>query len=84
MTKSVPAISVSYARNGNSTKANAFGMRPMQERAYERRGVLLKGNAISTNPSHDTAFFAGMPAKKLSASFPAASRSMKLCQCVRQ
>ena len=37
-TKTVPSISVSYARNGNSTKINALGMRPMQERAYERRG----------------------------------------------
>ena len=36
--KSVPSVSVSYARNGGSTKANALGMRPMQERAYERRG----------------------------------------------
>src|ERR1700737_1609173 len=36
--KSVPSISVSYASNGNSTKANTLGMRPMQERAYERRG----------------------------------------------
>src|SRR6202007_2996913 len=36
--KSVPSISVSYARNGSSTKANALGMRPMQERAYEKRG----------------------------------------------
>jgi superfamily II DNA or RNA helicase len=37
-TKSVPSVSVSYARNGSSTKANALGMRPMQERAYEKRG----------------------------------------------
>jgi superfamily II DNA or RNA helicase len=36
--KSVPSISVSYACNGSSTKANALGMRPMQERAYEKRG----------------------------------------------
>ncbi len=34
----VPSVSVTYARNGSSTKANALGMRPMQERAYERRG----------------------------------------------
>jgi hypothetical protein len=38
MVKSVPSVSVTYARNGSSTKANALGMRPMQERAYERRG----------------------------------------------
>jgi hypothetical protein len=49
-TKSVPSISVSYARNGNSTKANALGMRPMQERAYERRGeqyLLIKSPPAS-------------------------------------
>jgi hypothetical protein len=37
-TKSVPFISVSYARNGSLTKANAPGMRPMQEHAYKKRG----------------------------------------------
>jgi superfamily II DNA or RNA helicase len=48
--KSVPSISVSYARNGNSTKANALGMRPMQERVYERRGeqyLLIKSPPAS-------------------------------------
>jgi superfamily II DNA or RNA helicase len=46
----VPSISVSYARNGNATKANALGMRPMQERAYERRGeqyLLIKSPPAS-------------------------------------
>src|SRR5215831_4321626 len=37
-TKSVPSISVSYVCNGSSTKANALGMRPTQERAYAKRG----------------------------------------------
>jgi superfamily II DNA or RNA helicase len=49
-TKSIPSISVSYARNGNSTKSNALGMRPMQERAYERRGeqyLLIKSPPAS-------------------------------------
>jgi hypothetical protein len=48
--KSVPSISVSYARNGSSTKANTFGMRPMQERAYEKRGeqyLLIKSPPAS-------------------------------------
>ncbi|MFL9828079.1 DEAD/DEAH box helicase [Rhodoplanes sp. SY1] len=48
--KSVPFVSVSYARNGSSTKANAFGMRPMQERAYEKRGeqyLLIKSPPAS-------------------------------------
>ncbi len=35
--KSVPSVSVTYARNGASTKANALGMRPMQERASRVR-----------------------------------------------
>lgn len=48
--KQVPSVSVSYARNGNSTKANALGMRPMQERAYEKRGeqyLLIKSPPAS-------------------------------------
>ena len=48
--KSVPSISVSYARNGSSAKANALGMRPMQERAYEKRGeqyLLIKSPPAS-------------------------------------
>jgi len=48
--KSVPSISVSYARNGKATKANLLGMRPMQERAYERRGeqyLLIKSPPAS-------------------------------------
>ncbi len=48
--KYIPSISVSYARNGSSTKANALGMRPMQERAYERRGeqyLLIKSPPAS-------------------------------------
>ncbi len=49
-TKAVPSVSVSYARNGSSTKANALGMRPMQERAYEKRGeqyLLIKSPPAS-------------------------------------
>src|ERR1700755_3568046 len=48
--KTVPSISVSYARNGSSTKANALVMRSMQERAYERRGeqyLLIKSPPAS-------------------------------------
>jgi superfamily II DNA or RNA helicase len=47
---SVSAVSVTYAQNGSSTKANALGMRPMQERAYERRGeqyLLIKSPPAS-------------------------------------
>ncbi len=50
MTKSVPSVSVTYARNGNSTRANEFGMRAMQERAYEKRGeqyLLIKSPPAS-------------------------------------
>jgi superfamily II DNA or RNA helicase len=48
--KSFPAVSVTYARNGGSTKSNALGMRPMQERAYEKRGeqyLLIKSPPAS-------------------------------------
>lgn len=48
--KSIPSVSVAYARNGASTKANALGMRPMQERAYEKRGeqyLLIKSPPAS-------------------------------------
>jgi hypothetical protein len=48
--KIIPSVSVTYARNGSSTKANALGMRPMQERAYEKRGeqfLLLKSPPAS-------------------------------------
>lgn len=48
--KSVPSVSVSYARSGSSTKSNALGMRPMQERAYEKRGeqyLLIKSPPAS-------------------------------------
>jgi superfamily II DNA or RNA helicase len=50
MTKSVPSVSVTYARNGGSTKSNAFGMRAMQERAFEKRGepyLLIKSPPAS-------------------------------------
>ena len=46
----VPSVSVTYAQSGNSTKANEFGMRPMQERAYEKRGeqyLLIKSPPAS-------------------------------------
>lgn len=48
--KSVPSVSVSYACNRASTKANELGMRPMQERAYEKRGeqyLLIKSPPAS-------------------------------------
>src|SRR5690348_7906806 len=46
----IPFISVSYAHNGSSTKVNALGMRPMQERAWQRRGeqyLLIKSPPAS-------------------------------------
>ncbi len=48
--KTVPSITVSYARNGSANRINALGMRPMQERAYERRGeqyLLIKSPPAS-------------------------------------
>lgn len=46
----VPSVSVTYARNGSSTKSNELGMRAMQERAYEKRGeqyLLIKSPPAS-------------------------------------
>lgn len=46
----IPSVSVSYDRSGVSTKSNALGMRPMQERAYQKRGeqyLLLKSPPAS-------------------------------------
>lgn len=46
----IPAVSVTYAQDGTSTSANALGMRPMQERAYQKRGeqyLLIKSPPAS-------------------------------------
>lgn len=48
--ETVPSVSVTYARNGSSTKSNEMGMRAMQERAYEKRGeqyLLIKSPPAS-------------------------------------
>jgi len=48
--RAVPSVSVSYARTGSSTQSNELGMRPMQERAYEKRGeqyLLIKSPPAS-------------------------------------
>lgn len=48
--REVPSISVSYAGTGASTGVNALGMRPMQERAWQRRGeqyLLIKSPPAS-------------------------------------
>lgn len=62
----IPAVSVTYAQDGTSTRANALGMRPMQERAYQKRGeqyLLIKSPpasgkswAKSTNKHYYTVF----------------------------
>ncbi|HSO81360.1 DEAD/DEAH box helicase [Thiocapsa sp.] len=46
----VPSVSVTYAGNGSSTTSNELGMRPMQERAFEKRGeqyLLIKSPPAS-------------------------------------
>src|SRR4051812_36940592 len=46
----VPSIAVRYAQTGKSARANHLGMRPMQERAYEKRGeqyLLIKSPPAS-------------------------------------
>lgn len=48
--KNVPSVSVRYAQTGASIKSNEFGMRAMQERAYEKRGeqyLLIKSPPAS-------------------------------------
>ena len=48
--KSIPAVSFQTARSGVSAKANSLGMRPMQERAYNKRGeqyLLIKSPPAS-------------------------------------
>ena len=48
--KNIPSISVTYASSGVSNNVNKFGMRPMQERAFEKRGeqyLLIKSPPAS-------------------------------------
>jgi len=48
--KAIPSVSVTYAHNGTSTEPNDLGMRPMQERAYQKRGeqyLLIKSPPAS-------------------------------------
>ncbi|MCB1203253.1 MAG: DEAD/DEAH box helicase [Verrucomicrobiae bacterium] len=47
---SIPSVSVAYARDGSSRRSNELGMRPMQERAYQKRGeqyLLIKSPPAS-------------------------------------
>lgn len=46
----IPSVSIATARTGASSKVNALGMRPMQERAYAKRGeqyLLIKSPPAS-------------------------------------
>ena len=48
--RTVPSVSITTARTGVSSKANSLGMRPMQERAYAKRGeqyLLIKSPPAS-------------------------------------
>ena len=48
--RSVPSISVNYEQKGTSAKPNELGMRPMQERAFQKRGeqyLLIKSPPAS-------------------------------------
>lgn len=50
MTKMIPTVNVAYEATGKSKKTNELGMRPMQERAYEKRGeqyLLIKSPPAS-------------------------------------
>lgn len=49
-TRTLPAIQATYAQTGASTTNNELGMRPMQERAFEKRGeqyLLIKSPPAS-------------------------------------
>src|SRR5690606_530098 len=49
-TFTVPSVSITTAQTGASSKTNAMGMRPMQERAYTKRGeqyLLIKSPPAS-------------------------------------
>lgn len=46
----IPSVSVSYAGTGSSARANGLGMRPMQEKVYQKRGeqyLLIKAPPAS-------------------------------------
>ena len=46
----VPSVSTTYARTGKTAQLNELGMRPMQERAFEKRGeqyLLIKSPPAS-------------------------------------
>ena len=46
----VPSVTVTYAQSGRTTDSNELGMRPMQERAWEKRGeqyLLIKSPPAS-------------------------------------
>ena len=48
--KAIPSVTVNYKSTGSSTSSNELGMRPMQERAYEKRGeqyLLIKSPPAS-------------------------------------
>lgn len=48
--KHIPSVTVNYKSTGSSTRSNELGMRPMQERAYEKRGeqyLLIKSPPAS-------------------------------------
>lgn len=49
-TKALPSVSIATSRTGASSRVNALGMRPMQERAYAKRGeqfLLIKSPPAS-------------------------------------
>ena len=56
----VPSVSITTARTGASSRANALGMRAMQERAYAKRGeqYLLIKSPPASGKSHALMFIA--------------------------
>jgi hypothetical protein len=59
-TPSIPSVSVRYADDGSSTKSSAMGMRPMQERVWQKRGeqYLLIKSPPASGKSREPMFIA--------------------------
>lgn len=59
--QSIPSVSVKYAQDGSSTRSNALGMRPMQKRAWQKRGeqYLLIKSPPASGKSRALMFIAG-------------------------
>jgi hypothetical protein len=67
--RTIPSVSVTYAADGSSTRSNELGMRPMQERVWQKRGeqYLLIKSPPASGKSRALMFVALDNRKKLEA-----------------